>query len=220
MSATIARQGCRVQLKQSDMCPVLNMAKMTNGGILRAAVEEMQYVIKKPHAEVRTKNTRGIEFTGHIRLKAAIVRQPAMVCQIQTDGFFPCQHGGAKNPLIHWRCKGTDAPPLQRRRQMTPEPMPPLPETTPLPGMPPARPSNNAGAQRSQIANVLARCACSHTALPCAEWFTLDTSAQDSKHDTDFDPDVVTDKGPATGYYTICCGVMQLTLILKTTAAY
>jgi len=31
-----------------------------------------------------------------------------------------------------------------------------------------------------------------HTALPCAEYFEDD---EDTKHDTDFDPDILTDEG-------------------------
>jgi hypothetical protein len=65
--------------------------------------------------------------------------------------------------------------------------------------MPPAPPRSNAGAQRSQIINVLAGYAYLHTALPYAELFTLDASDQDSQNDTDFDPDMVTDEGTATG---------------------
>jgi hypothetical protein len=52
----------------------------------------------------------------------------------------------------------------------------------------------------------------SHTALPCAEFFEAD---EDTEHDTDFDPDMLT----GDGYYTICCVVMRLTFILKTKAA-
>jgi hypothetical protein len=39
----------------------------------------------------------------------------------------------------------------------------------------------------------------SHTSLPCAESFTLDAAAQESKHDTDFDPDMLPDEGTSTG---------------------
>jgi len=39
----------------------------------------------------------------------------------------------------------------------------------------------------------------SHTALPCAKFFNLDASAQDSQHDTDFNPDMLTDEGTSTG---------------------
>jgi hypothetical protein len=40
MSATMARQGGQVQLEQSDMHPVLNMAKMAKDGFSCAAMEE------------------------------------------------------------------------------------------------------------------------------------------------------------------------------------
>jgi hypothetical protein len=72
MSATMARQGGRVQLEQSDMRLALNMAKMTKGGISRAAIEETQQLIKKPRAEVRAEKMRGVEFCGHNKVKAAI----------------------------------------------------------------------------------------------------------------------------------------------------
>jgi hypothetical protein len=41
MSATMAKQGGRVQLEQSDMRLALNIAKMANG-FLRAAMEKMK----------------------------------------------------------------------------------------------------------------------------------------------------------------------------------
>jgi len=50
MSATMARQGGRVQLEQSDMHLALNMAKMARGGFSWAAVEETQLLIKRPPA--------------------------------------------------------------------------------------------------------------------------------------------------------------------------
>jgi len=53
MSATMARQGDRVQLEQSHMCLALNMAKMAKGGFSRAVIEEIQPLIKKHHGEVR-----------------------------------------------------------------------------------------------------------------------------------------------------------------------
>jgi len=84
MSATMARQGGRIQLEQSDMRLALNMAKMAQGGFSRAAVEETQYLIKKPHAEVREEKKVGVEFPGHNKVKAAIARHPAMLRQNQT----------------------------------------------------------------------------------------------------------------------------------------
>jgi len=38
MSATMARQGGRVQLEQSDMCVALNIAKMAKGLFSRATI--------------------------------------------------------------------------------------------------------------------------------------------------------------------------------------
>jgi len=52
MSATMARQGGRVQLEQSDMRLALNMTKMANGGFSSAAIEEMQFLIKELQEEV------------------------------------------------------------------------------------------------------------------------------------------------------------------------
>jgi len=82
---------------------------------------------------------------------------------------------------------------------MIPEPMPPLHKTTPLPGTPPAPPNNIARALCSQIVDVLAGYAYSHTSLPCAELCTLDSYTQDSQHNADFDPDILTDEGTSTG---------------------
>src|SRR5882757_1034010 len=97
MSATMARQEGRVQREQSDMRLALNMAKMAKGGFSRAAVEEAQYLIKKPRAEVREEKKWGVEFPRHNRVKAAIARHPAMLRQNQTPGCLSCQNGTAKN---------------------------------------------------------------------------------------------------------------------------
>jgi len=65
MSATMVRQGDRVQLEQPGMHLALNLAKMAKGGVSRAAIDETQYLIKEPCAEVREENMRGVEFPGH-----------------------------------------------------------------------------------------------------------------------------------------------------------
>jgi len=72
MSATMARQGSRVQLEQSNMCLALNMAKMAKQGFSRTAIEETKYLIKEPRAEVREEKKRRVEFPGHNKVKAAI----------------------------------------------------------------------------------------------------------------------------------------------------
>jgi len=98
MSATMARQGGRVQLEQSDMRLALNMAKMAKIWFLHAAIEETQQPMKKPHAEVRERKKRGVVFPGHNKVKAAIGRHPALVRKNQTDGCLPRQNGTAKTP--------------------------------------------------------------------------------------------------------------------------
>jgi len=65
--------------------------------------------------------------------------------------------------------------------------------------MTPVPPSNNAGVQASEILNLPAGYVYSHTSPPCAEFSNHDANAQDSQHDTDFDPDMLTDKGTSTG---------------------
>jgi len=71
LAAMAWREGC-VQLEQSDMRVALNMAKIAKGGVWRAAIEETQYLIKKPCAKVREEMKQGVEFPGHNTVKAAI----------------------------------------------------------------------------------------------------------------------------------------------------
>jgi len=186
MSATMARQGGRVQLEQSDMRLALNMAKMAKECFSRAAIEETKYLIMKPHAEVCEEKKRGVEFPGHRRVKAAIQRHPAMLRQNQMSGCLPCQNGTAKNPQARCTCKGTGAPPPARRRERIPEPTPPPP------GTPPAPTGNTSGAQPAEIINLPAGYTYSHTAIPWAEYFEDDV---DTEHDTHFHPDMLTDEG-------------------------
>jgi len=49
--AIMARQGGRVPLKQSDILLALTIAKIDTGGFLHPAIEDKQYLIKKPYAE-------------------------------------------------------------------------------------------------------------------------------------------------------------------------
>jgi len=189
MSATMARQGGRVQLEQSNMRLALNMAKMAKDGISRAAIEETKYLIKKPRTEVREEKMRGVESPGNNKVKVAIQRHPAMLRQNQTSGCLPCQNGTAKNPQTRWRHKGTGPPPPTRRRLRTPEPTPHPPG---MPPGPPAPTGNTSRAQRSEMVNLPAGYKYSHTALPCVEFFDDD---EDTQHNTDFDPDMLTNEG-------------------------
>jgi hypothetical protein len=111
MFATIARQGGRVQLEQSDMCLALNMAKMAKEGFSCTAILEKTYLIKRPHAEVRNEMKLGVEVPWHKEVKAAIQRHQAILHQNQKSGCLPSHTGTVKNPLTGWRRKGTGAPP-------------------------------------------------------------------------------------------------------------
>jgi len=193
MSATMARQGGRVQLEQSDMRLALNRAKMANGGFLGGAVEEMWFLINEPQAEVREEKKRGVEFPGHKNVKAAMDRHPAMLRENQTDGCLPCQHGIAHNPQTRWRCKGTGARPPERLRQATPEPMPHPPAPPLVP------PGNNESAHLSEIEGVPPGYVYIYTPLPSAQFFNHDAYPQDRKRDKDFDPDLLTDEEISTG---------------------
>jgi hypothetical protein len=92
MAATMARQGGRVKLEQSDMYLVLNMAKLAKEGFLHAAIKEMKYLVTKPPAEVREEKKRCVEFPRRTMVKTAIPRHPAMLHQNQTSGCLYCQH--------------------------------------------------------------------------------------------------------------------------------
>jgi len=81
-----------------------------------------------------------------------------------------------------------------------------------MPGTPPSLTGNTSGARPSEIVNVPAGYTYSQTLLACAEFFEDD---EDTEHDTDFDPDILTDHGS----YNTCCVVMSLTFNLKRKAA-
>ena len=72
MSATMARQGSRVQMEQSDMCLALNMAILADEGFSRATIGETQYLIKIPRAKVREENKRDVQYPRDEMVKAAI----------------------------------------------------------------------------------------------------------------------------------------------------
>jgi len=179
MSATMARQGGCVQLEQSDMRLALSMAKMAKGWFSLTAIEEKQYLIKKPRAEVQEEKKRGVEFPGPKKVKTARARHPAMLRQNQTPGCLPCQNGTAKCPHMRCRRKGTGSPPPNRCRQQNAEqtPEPTAEPTPPLPGTPPASTGNTSGDQRLEIINLPAGYMYSRTSLLCAGSFTLDASA-------------------------------------------
>jgi len=193
MSATLARQGGWVQLEQSDIRLALNMAKMAKEGFLRAAIEEMQYLIKKQWAKDQEEKQHGVEFPRHKNVNAAMERLPAMLRDNQKDGCLLCQNGTAQNPQTCWRCKGTGAPLSEQLGQLTPEPTPHPPETPLVP------PGNTEAAHISIIKGVPPGYVYIHTPLPCIQFFNLDAYAKDRQRDKDFNPDLLTDQGTSTG---------------------
>ena len=133
MSATMARQGHRVQLEQSNMHLALSLAKTAKGGFSKAAIAETQYLMKKTCAEVQGEKMQGVDFLGYRAVMAAIERHPGMHQQNQTNRCLHCQHGTVQNPHTHWSRKGMGAPQPGEHRQPTPETMPSPPGTPPGP---------------------------------------------------------------------------------------
>jgi len=186
MSATMVRQGGRIQLEQSDMRLALNMAKMAKGGFSRTTIEETQQLIKKPRAEVREEKKRGVEFPGHQKVKAAMERHPAMVYKNHPAGCLPCLNGTAKNPQTPWRRKGTAAPP--------PEPV------APPPGTPPAPPGDAEGNESYDIEGMPSRCVYMHSLLPNTQFFNHNAFAKESKRDKHYNPDLLSTLSAAWKY--------------------
>ena len=184
-SATMPRQGGRVQPEQSNMHLALNVAKMAKEGFSCAAIKETHQLIENPCAEVQEEKQRGVEFSGHKQVKAVIERHPAMIRENQTDCCLPWQNGVAKNPQAHWRRKGTGAPP--------PRPAPPRPET------PPAPPGDSKPNQSNEIVCAPPGYVYIRSPLPNTEFLDHDAYAKDHKRDIDFIPGLLTDQGPSTG---------------------
>jgi len=184
VSATMARQGGRVQLEQSDMRLALNMATMAKEGFSSTTIEEMKYLIKKPHGDVREEMMRGVQCPWYKKVNAGIKRHSAMLCHNQTSACLPFQNVTTKYPKTRWRRKGTGAPRRIRHRVRTAVPTPPRP------GSPSSPTGITSGAQLSELVNMPAGYTYSHTALRCAEFFKYD---QDTEYDTDFDPVMLTD---------------------------
>jgi len=101
MSTTMATQEGRVQLEQSDIGLALNIANMAKGGFSSAPIEETQYQIKTPCAQVQEREKPAVEFPAHRDVKAARDRHPATVPENATDRWLPCQNGPAQNLQRH-----------------------------------------------------------------------------------------------------------------------
>jgi len=131
MSATLARQGGRIQLEQSNMLLAWNMAKLGDGGFLYTAMEEIQYLITRPHGEAQEVRKGGVKSPGHGEMKSATEKHPPMVCENQIDSCLLYENGTAKNTQTQWRGNRTGAPPPDQPRELTPDPMPTPPRNQP-----------------------------------------------------------------------------------------
>jgi len=193
MSATMARQGGRVQLEQCKVRLAMNIAKMAKGGIHGAAIEDMQYLFKKPRAKLRDVMKWVIEFPGEKMLKSAKERHLIMLLQNHTTGRLSWHNCTAMNSQTFCRRNGTGAPAPAQCRYLTPPPKPHLPRR------PPAPTGKNSGSASSQIGNMPVGSVYSDNSPPRTKFFTLDAYAQESQQGTDFDPYMLTDKGTSTG---------------------
>jgi len=204
----MARQGGWVQLEQSDICLVLNMAKMAKGGFLCTTIEKTQYLVNKFRTKVRKVRMLVDLFPGYWQVRAAIERHSALVCEHKTNGCLHCQYGIAKNPQTYWRCQGWHSPLPDWHRWLAPELMPLLP------GTPPAPPCDNEGTQTFQMDGVPLGYVHIYTLVSKFELFNRDVYGKNSKGSEEFIPELLTDEETTSEYYTICRIVIQLTLNL------
>jgi len=129
MSASMARQGGRVQLEPSNMHLAMNMAKMSKGRFPNSVIEHTQSLNSNPCTEVWEENNRGVEFPSHTMNKAVIGRPAAMLRQYHRAAWHPWPNGTTMNPQPRLRCKGISAHPPAWPRW----PVQSLPETPPAP---------------------------------------------------------------------------------------
>jgi len=128
MSATMARQGGRVKLKQSDMCLALHMGKIAEQEFSGAAVEETQCPLKNPCAEDPEEKKQVVEVRGYEQEKAAI--EDNWLCfveTIRTDGFIATmapqrfgKHTGGAKAQVHLHPANTGSR-HHNRRHLYPE---------------------------------------------------------------------------------------------------
>jgi len=87
------------------------MSKIANGGFWGTAIEEMQYLMKKPPAEVQEEKKWGVVFAGHKTVEAAIERYPVIHHQNHMESCLSWLNGTARILQRRWRRNGEGAPP-------------------------------------------------------------------------------------------------------------
>jgi len=155
-----------------------------------------------------------VDFPGHNKRKVVVQGQPAVCHQNQRNRCLPCQNDTTMDPQTSWWIKEIGAAGPEALGQPT------LKQISPLPELPTAPPGDNHGAQCSQPETLPAVYVHSQVALSSTEFCNLEAYPQDGQHQTDYNPDMLTDERTSAGWYTIGCVVMQPTFNFKTRAAY
>jgi len=146
-----------------------------------------------------------VEFSGHNERKVVIQGQPDVFHQNQPNGCLPCQNDIKMDPHTSWWIKDIGAAGPEALAQPTPKQMSALPE------FPTAPPGDNHGAQSSHPETLPAIYVHSQVALSTTEFCNLEAYPQDGQHQTDYNPDMLSDERTSAGWYTIGCVVMQPT---------
>jgi len=123
----------------------------------------------------------------------------------QTDGCLPGQNGIARNPQLRRWCVGTGPP--------SPQP------ATHWPVTPPVEPGDSQRNLFTEMEGDPPGYVYIHTPLHNAKMFNLNAYAKVRMLDKEIIPDLLTNQGPCTDYYAVCCIVMQQGSIVQTNAA-
>jgi hypothetical protein len=126
---------------------------------------------------------QGVEFPGHMTVKATMERHLAMVYTNHMGGWLPCQDDTAKNLQTRWRCKRMATPPLELVASLPGRPSPPRPPSVPT--------GDTGGNKCYQIQGTTSSCVYMHSPLPMAQVFNHNGFAKDSKPDQDCIPDLL-----------------------------
>jgi hypothetical protein len=105
----MAWQGGQVQLEQFHMLLALNMAEWPQKGFWLATIEEMQYLIKNPSANVQYEKRDNVVFPRYKIVKAATQRHPALDHDNLMNGCLCCKNRTAnisKMYFCHWNTPG------------------------------------------------------------------------------------------------------------------